>query len=73
MDWQSIDTAPKDRVIVVWDDWNQRPKVCFWFSGPDEWLDLTGGYYNCEPTHWIDVGKPFSEDGETWVPPKEEE
>ena len=66
MNWQPIETAPKDRPIVCWcssHKEDERFMMCYWSSTC--WrIYIDGGM--AEPTHWYDV-PPLKEDNTTTI------
>jgi hypothetical protein len=62
MDWQPIETAPKDGThILFWD--GDGMSVCYWVGR--RWdLVQTGAYAedaDCWPTHWMPLPEPPKE------------
>lgn len=66
MEWQPIETAPKDgtRVLVAEEDDNESIGVAYWFCGSE---DQDAGWYSSAcvddvtmfyPTHWIPLPQP---------------
>lgn len=65
MDWQSIQSAPRDRCILAWAAGWHTPLVCWWDVHGLVWIG--GGYIrdgkNCAATHapptfWREVPEP---------------
>lgn len=62
-DWQTIDTAPKDGSrILTWSDHLGRV-VAFWFDPkvtpePVGWIEAGRDAYTLEPTHWMPLPDP---------------
>ena len=68
-EWQPIETAPKDRMILVWDEDVDHPEVVRWNDGvkafligfPDGNADATDdivGWTAYYPTHWQPLPSP---------------
>jgi len=66
MDWQPIETAPKDGRTVILVDWEQVCMLsdgpllgaCYWHSGLNEWVGA-GGSADVDPaTHWMPLPAP---------------
>jgi len=58
-DWQLIETAPKDREILVWrDGWGRH--IAKWDQQEDEgfYRLAQGGCILCGPTHWQSLPDP---------------
>ena len=68
--WQPMETAPKDRAILVCDatehpdDWDGTVAVVWWDENLDTWDNWIVGIaddsddwcsYKCEPTHWMEL------------------
>lgn len=73
--WQLIETAPKDKDVIVFDAHKSQVRVAFWGVDPSdgggEWV--FGRFFveqkmNClivvEPTHWMPIPLPPTK-GET--------
>lgn len=61
--WRPIQTAPKDRRIVVWLESDRKGLVC-WQEKVQRWLEYGMGF--CDPLYWFDVPAPDLDDaGET--------
>lgn len=73
MNWQLIDTAPKDGTwILLWRDGMKRAAVAQWFESndrrpetatykrwPSEWRGVdTGSEILGKPTHWSPINPP---------------
>lgn len=57
MNWQPIETAPKDTTeILVYGD--ERIFLVYWYL--DEWIngDVTLGWAEIDPTHWMPLPSP---------------
>jgi len=53
MNWQPIETAPKDCHILGYDPHLKRPFVMIW-NIPDQCFEVHGSvFYDETPTHWI--------------------
>lgn len=57
--WKPIETAPKDRRILLFDSKANLPFVGFWFfgNGSGNWNYLIPEYDSC-PTHWQELPEP---------------
>jgi hypothetical protein len=68
-DWQPIETAPKQKVILLWaltdtDTGNWKMAAGYWMPGygdePGEWT--WDGHrlksYDAQPTHWMPLPEP---------------
>jgi hypothetical protein len=56
-EWQPIETAPKDRTILLWvpyDAW----QVCAWDELHKEWVSTGGLSFDAVPTHWMPLPEP---------------
>jgi len=51
--WQPIETAPKDRTILIYDDEQYETHVGFWLPGVCEWVDERECMTLYYPTHWM--------------------
>ena len=69
MDWQPIETAPRDgSTILAWHHIYHCPIAVFWRESPslwpEPWIEKT--YSNCWPeaafTHWAPLPEPPGED-----------
>lgn len=65
MDWQPIETAPKDGTsILLWGDWLKTPCVD---NGSEDGtfgaFTSQTGYESVHPTHWMPLPKPPHEEG----------
>lgn len=61
-EWRSIETAPKDRWILIWAAGsNVRDVAWYNFSGKHGWSEDGRSIINIEPTHWMPL--PFGPDG----------
>jgi hypothetical protein len=61
--WRPIQTAPKDRRIVVWLE-TQRKGIVNWREKAQRWHEDGMGF--CDPIYWFDVPTPdFDDAGET--------
>jgi Protein of unknown function (DUF551) len=66
MNWQPIETAPKDCDILVYDTYNGGTfYVACWAktdTGDDAWGyapdTFAGGCLECVPTHWMPLPEP---------------
>jgi hypothetical protein len=52
MKWQPIETAPKDRDILLYDE---NIYMGQWYD-KDWWVE--GGQITCNPTHWMPLPNP---------------
>ena len=72
MEWQPIETAPKNDAgecygpaILIWNDAAQLPFACFWGASEGNWIDAEGT--NMVPhrindiTHWMPLPEPPKE------------
>lgn len=61
MNWQPINTAPKDETTVLlgW-DYLQIVGLAYWHTERDDWWALDGdtSYYTKNPTHWMPLPEP---------------
>lgn len=67
-DWQPIETAPKDRRLLLWDGhdmligfWGVSPSpYCFagWTTGWETASGYDVGYAPISPTHWQPLPEP---------------
>lgn len=61
--WQPIETAPKDgtRVLLHSPDTHlYTPVLGTWVETKERWEEW-GGYYPCNPTHWMPLPEPPKE------------
>lgn len=68
MDWQPIETAPKDQSILVYGVWQSElggstDEPCIWMAwfSYDMWHVEGTDYYACyviNPTHWMPLPQP---------------
>ena len=60
MDWQPIDTAPKDRQLLMWEPF--EPMICLgrWNDEDGEWsrCESNGTRFWKQPTHWMEAPEP---------------
>lgn len=56
--WKHINTAPKDREILVWDGRDRF--IAKWFND-DDWISFN---HICHPTHWRGCPPPPVEEDE---------
>jgi hypothetical protein len=54
MEWQPIETAPKNGVILVWDE-NETWEIAYYHRG--KWRYGPKGY-SFNPTHWMPLPDP---------------
>jgi hypothetical protein len=60
MDWQTIDTAPKDRDFLAWNGY--MIEIVWWDDWEDQWSS-EGGLDPGKPfSHWIDLPEPPLDD-----------
>jgi hypothetical protein len=52
--WEPIETAPKDRTVLVYDE--GAVFVSFWFEVRGGWWD--NGIVDPPPTHWMPLPEP---------------
>lgn len=61
--WQDIESAPKDRpVLVAWADKPTWAPVTA-YPGDGQWTDEDGGIYRT-PTHWMPLPAPPATEGD---------
>lgn len=74
MEWQPIETAPKDKTIVVFDPNQQTTRVVEWMTAMEDgegawiyaakraWEEPMKGeaiaFYVSSPTHWMPLPEP---------------
>lgn len=66
MEWQPIETAPKDTALLLWGKyWNdkdvfQRPLIGQWnpHSATQRWEILGELRFGIRPTHWMPLPEP---------------
>ena len=57
MDWQPIETAPKDGyAILAWVSGWRRAHIVYWDG--EEWVGVTGLSKLKVPTHWMPLPEP---------------
>ena len=52
--WKHINSAPKDKEVLVWD--GQGRHIAKWNEMLSEWI--VSGHLNCHATHWRGVPPP---------------
>jgi hypothetical protein len=59
LEWQPIETAPKDATcdILLWIP-GRAPVVAAWFDGGWAPMDLGGNHIRGNPTHWMPLPAP---------------
>lgn len=67
-EWRPIETAPRDRSVLLWCPADQRQRVGEWSKSVDTgdeawrfatfWLDETFHVLLCNPTHWRPLPTP---------------
>lgn len=61
MEWQTIDTAPKDGSrILLSRNWKESMAVCWWSEIDEEWIPVAGSIFT-DATHWMPLPSPPSE------------
>lgn len=61
MEWQPIETAPKDgRHILVYS--NDRIISAYWSFSAEDWAEVLHGDIMHSPTHWQPLPKPPQEE-----------
>jgi hypothetical protein len=61
MEWQPIETAPKDGTPILIYETTLGPVtyVCFWNSFHEYWVEAEGEQYSSfNPTHWMPLPEP---------------
>ena len=58
MKWQTIDTAPKDKPVLLWgffwgDNVFYEPLIGRWWPNNDRWEADATYKYGIRPTHWM--------------------
>lgn len=67
MTWQPIETAPKDRKVLLWGFfWNGRskfssPLIGLWSPHDNEWCVPGEFRFKVKPTHWKPLDEPPTE------------
>jgi hypothetical protein len=65
VNWQTIETAPKDVAILVWDEWEKGMGVAQWVHEWESWCwaqaaasDEYPANGPIRPTHWMPLPEP---------------
>mgnify|MGYP007083421361 CR=1 FL=1 len=58
MEWQPIETAPKDTMKSLLLYTSEGVQIGWWCEGEKEWLTDEGGSVWAEPTHWMRLPEP---------------
>lgn len=65
MNWQPIETAPKDGTWIlayspeIYEHWTPPTPYCLVQFCDGEWIDDTSS--SCKPTHWCEILGPVAE------------
>lgn len=70
--WQPIETAPKDKLILLWgrywsdgQGWFNQPLMGHWVEVRDRWEAVSAvGWFGVRPTHWMLLPEPPQEESE---------
>ena len=59
MEWQPIETAPKDgSIVLIYRDGYVIDQACCWYSKEFEYWTPVGGYIFMGATHWMPLPEP---------------
>lgn len=64
MEWQPIETAPKDgdtRVLLGRIGYAEQMAVAWWSNRLDGWVTVIGGHTFSEASHWMPLPQPPKE------------